>query len=86
MGSLDATLFNGGEPTINGVAGKELSNFGMGFTLGYGVNDNLNLTFSYKSTLNDDAADDMKIDVFMVTLVFGWHPLIEGSKRLQEQE
>ena len=58
----------------------------MGFTLGYGVNENLNLTFGYKSTLNDDAADDMKMDVFMVTLVFGWHPLIEGSKRLQGQE
>ncbi|KAB2892272.1 MAG: hypothetical protein F9K32_00785 [Desulfobulbaceae bacterium] len=55
----------------------------MGFTLGYGVNDNLNLTFSYKSTLNDDAPDDMKMDVFMVTLVFGWHPLLEGSKRLR---
>lgn len=85
-GSLDAALYNGGEPTIDDVTGKELSNVGMGFTLGYGVNENLNLTFSYKSTLNDDAPDDLRMDVFMITLVFGWHPLIEGSRRLQEQE
>jgi len=85
-GSLDAALFNGGEPTVNDVPGKELSNVGMGFTLGYGVNENLNLTFSYKSTLNDDAPDDLRMDVFMVTLVFGWHPIIEGSRRLQGQE
>jgi hypothetical protein len=58
----------------------------MGFTLGYGVNENLNLTFGYKSTLNDDAPDDLRMDVFMVTLVFGWHPLVEGSRRLQGQE
>ncbi len=85
-GSLDAALYNGGEPTVNDVPGKELSNVGMGFTLGYGVNENLNLTFSYKSTLNDDAPDDLRMDVFMVTLVFGWHPIIEGSRRLQGQE
>ena len=85
-GSLDAALYSGGEPTIDNVPGEKLSNFGMGFTLGYGVNENLNLTFSYKSTLGDDAPDDLRMDVFMVTLVFGWHPLIEGSRRLQSQE
>jgi hypothetical protein len=85
-GSLDAALYSGGEATIDGVSGEELSNFGMGFTLGYGVNENLNLTFSYKSTLDDDAPDDLRMDVFMVTLVFGWHPIVEGSRRLQGQE
>jgi len=85
-GSLDAALFNGGEATIDDVSGEKLSNYGMGFTLGYGVNENLNLTFSYKSTLGDNAPDDLRMDVFMVTLVFGWHPIIEGSRRLQSQE
>ena len=85
-GSLDAALYSGGEATINDVSGEELSNFGMGLTLGYAVNDNLNLTFSYKSTLDDDAPDDLRMDVFMVTLVFGWHPIIEGSRRLKGQE
>jgi len=26
------------------------------------------------------------MDMFMVTLVYGWHPLIEGSKRLQNEK
>ncbi len=83
-GSLDAAFYNGGAATINdGVPGEELSNFIMGVTLGYGINENLNLTFSYKSTLNDDAPDDMKMDVFMATLVFGWHPLMEGFRKLE---
>jgi hypothetical protein len=38
------------------------------------------------STLNDDAPDDLRMDKFMVTLVFGWHPLIEGSRRLQGEK
>jgi hypothetical protein len=82
-GSLDAAVYNGGAATINGVSGEELSNFGMGVTLGYVVNDNLNLTFSYKSTLNDNAPDDLRMDVFMATLVFGWHPLVEGFRKLE---
>jgi hypothetical protein len=84
-GSLDAAMYNGGEATVDGVSGEALSNFGMGFTLGYAVNDNLNLTFSYKSTLDDDAPDDLRMDMFMVTLVYGWHPIIEGSRRLQNE-
>ena len=85
-GSLDAAYYNGGEPTINDVPGKELNNFGAGFTLGYNVNENLNLTFSYKSTLNDNAPEDLRMDMFMVTLVYGWHPIIEGSRRLQNEK
>ena len=45
------------------------------------INDNLNLTLGYKSTINDDAPDDLRMDGFMATLVFGWHPLLEGSRR-----
>jgi hypothetical protein len=43
----------------------------------------LNLTFGYKSTLNDDDPDDLSMDMFMVTLVYGWHPIIEGARRLK---
>jgi len=25
------------------------------------------------------------MDVFMISLVSGWHPIIEGSKRLQSE-
>ena len=84
--SIDATWYKGGQATINGVAGKKLDNFGVGFTLGYQVNNNLNLTFGYKSTVNDPAPDDLRRDGFMVTLVLGWHPLLEGARRLEGEK
>ena len=85
-GAIDISWYNGGRATINGVAGEKLNNIGVGLTLGYQVNSNLNLTFGYKSTVNDSAPGDLKMDSFMVTLVYGWHPLIEGSKRLKSGE
>jgi hypothetical protein len=60
-----------------------MNNLGVGVTLGYQINDNVALTFGYKSTVNDKAPTDLKMDGFMVSLVFGWHPMIEGSKRLK---
>jgi hypothetical protein len=85
-GSLDVAWYSGGKATINGVAGEKLNNVGVGLTLGYQVNSNLNLTFGYKSTVNDSSPGDLKMDSFMITLVYGWHPLIEGSKRLKSGE
>jgi hypothetical protein len=84
-GSLDASWYSGGQATVNGVEGEELSNVGVGLTLGYAVNDNLNLTFGYKSTVNDSDPTDLRMDNFMITLVYGWHPLIEGSRRLKNE-
>jgi hypothetical protein len=85
-GSLDASWYSGGQATVNGVQGEKLNNVGVGLTLGYSINTNLNLTFGYKSTVNDNAPTDLQMDNFMVTLVFGWHPLIEGARRLKEGE
>ena len=85
-GALDLSWYTGGEATLNGVTGEKRDDLAVGITLGYQVNDNLNLTFGYKSTLNDDAPDDLSMDMFMVTLVYGWHPIIEGSKRLQNEK
>lgn len=85
-GSLDAAWYSGGQATIDGVQGEKLDNLGIGLTLGYVINDNLNLTVGYKSTINDDAPGDLSMDGFMATLVFGWHPLIEGSRRLKEEK
>jgi hypothetical protein len=82
-GSLDAAWYNGAKATIGGVKGEELDNYGFGITIGYQVNDSLGLTFSYKSTASDDEPDDLQMDVFMISLVSGWHPLIEGSRRLK---
>jgi hypothetical protein len=85
-GALDAAWYTGGKATIDGVSGEKLDNLGFGLTLGYQVNNNLNLTFGYKSTVNDDAPGDLQMDVFMVTLVYGWHPLIEGMQRLKNDK
>jgi long-subunit fatty acid transport protein len=85
-GSLDFVWYSGGQATIGGVQGDELNNVGVGFTLGYSINDNLNLTFGYKSTVNDDAPGDLSMDNFMITFVYGWHPLIEGSRRLKSEK
>ena len=84
-GSLDLAWYNGGKATVNGVAGEKLNNLGVGLTLGYQVNDNLSLTFGYKATVNDSAPGDLRMDGFMLTLVYGWHPLIEGAKRLKSE-
>jgi len=43
-GSLDAAWYYGGQASINGVSGEKLNNLGFGLTLGYYINDNLNLT------------------------------------------
>ena len=85
-GAIDLAYYSGGKSTINGVAGSKLNNFGGGLTLGYKINDNLNLTVGYKSTFNDNAPGDLRMDSFMVTLVFGWHPLIEGARRLKGEK
>jgi hypothetical protein len=85
-GSLDAAWYTGGQASINGVAGEKLNNLGIGLTLGYTINENLNLTVGYKSTINDSAPTDLRMDGFMISLVYGWHPLIEGSRRLKEEK
>jgi hypothetical protein len=85
-GSLDGAWYYGGKASINGVSGEKLDNLGFGLTFGYQINDNLNLTFGYKSTVNDDDPGDLRMDMFMVSLVFGWHPLLEGSRRLKGEK
>jgi hypothetical protein len=82
-GALDAAYYSGGQASINGVQGKTLNNFGAGLTLGYHINENLNLTFGYKSTINDNAPENLRMDSYMVSLTFGWHRLLEGSRRLK---
>jgi hypothetical protein len=82
-GSLDGAWYNGGQASIDGIEGTKLNNLGFGLTLGYQINDNLNLTFGYKSTINDDDPEDLRMDGFMISLVYGWHPLLEGARRLE---
>jgi hypothetical protein len=84
--AFDLIWYTGGQASIDGVAGEKLNNLGLGFTLGYTINDNLGLTVGYKSTVNDSAPSDLRMDQFMVSLVYGWHPLVEGMKRLKGEE
>jgi hypothetical protein len=85
-GSLDVISYSGGKATIDGVEGEALSNLGMGGTLGYQINENMQMYVSYNTTVNDKAADDLKMDGFRVTLIWGWHKLIEGMRRLHNSE
>jgi hypothetical protein len=85
-GSLDGSWYQGGKASVDGVEGEKLDNLAFGLTLGYQINDNLGLTFGYKSTVADSAPGDLQMDGFMVSLVSGWHQIIEGAKRLQGGE
>jgi len=85
-GSIDGAWYYGGKTSINGVAGEELNNLGVGLTLGYQINDNLSVTVGYMSTVNDSAPGDLQMDKFMVSLVYGWHPMVEGMRRLKGGE
>jgi hypothetical protein len=82
-GSLNVISYTGGKATIDGVEGTALNNLAVGGTLGYEVNQNMQFNISYTSTINDSAADALKMDGFRFTLLYGWHPLIEGMHRLK---
>jgi hypothetical protein len=84
-GSLDGVWYHGGKATIDGVEGETQEDLGLGFTLGYQLNDAMALTFGYKSTIDDSGPGDMRMNVFMVSLVTGWHPIVEGTRRLHSE-
>jgi hypothetical protein len=81
-GSLDVAWYSGGKATIDEVPGSKLNNAGLSFTAGYQINDNAQLTVGYGATLGDNKPEDLRLSQFRVTLIYGWHPLIEGVKRL----
>jgi hypothetical protein len=83
--SLDASAATGGVSSINGVDLPKTRTQTLGLTMGYQVNDNMNLSFTYKSTINDSEPTAMRMDMFMITLIAGWHPILEGANRLQNK-
>jgi len=83
--AFDTVWFAGGKATIDDVAGENRNNLGLGLTAGYKINDNLGLTFGYKSTINDSAPDALRMNQFMVSLVYGWNRLVEGMGRLKHE-
>jgi hypothetical protein len=82
-GSLDVISMSGGQATIGGNEGNSLSNIGVGGTLGFQVNNNMQIMFSYSSTVNDRDPEDLNMDSFRLTFTYGWHKLIEGMHRLK---
>jgi Putative MetA-pathway of phenol degradation len=85
-GSLDSTYLAGGKSTVGGVAGESLNNLGVGFTLGYQINDNISLTAGYMATVNDSNPGDLQMDGFRISFTYGWHKIVEGQKRLKSDE
>jgi len=85
-GSLDATYLAGGESSVDGAGGDPLNNLGIGFTLGYQINDNISLTAGYMATVNDSQPTDLRMDGFRISFTYGWHPIVEGQKRLKSGE
>ncbi len=83
-GSLDMNWMIGGKTSIDGDAGEKLDMLGVGFTLGYELNENIQLTVGYLTSVNDSEPTDLRMDSFKISLLFGWHPLIAGMKRLGE--
>lgn len=84
-GSLNVVSYSGGKATVDGVEGSALNNLGVGVTLGYVINDNMQLNVSYTSTVNDKEPEDLKMDGFRITLLYGWHALVEGMSRLKSE-
>jgi hypothetical protein len=82
-GSFDANWVKGAESTIAGVEGDEIDMVGLGFTLGYHINKNVQFTAGYMSSIDDSDPGDLSMDIFRLSLVFGWHPLVEGMRRLE---
>ncbi len=80
--SLDATWVTAGESSISGSAESQVDNIGLGYTLGYQINEHMQFTFGYMSTINDSDPGDVQMDGLRLSLVFGWHKLIEGMDRL----
>jgi hypothetical protein len=84
-GSLDGVWATGGQASIDGVQGEKLNNLGFGFTLGYQLNENIQLTTTYLATVNDEEPTDLRMDGFRLSFTYGWHKVIEGMKRLGQQ-
>lgn len=86
-GSLDATYSSAGDATITTTTMSQTTSGSdmtlVGFTLGYQINDSMQLTLGYKSTLNNDAgSSDLQMSTFMISFTTAWHRLLEGASRL----
>jgi hypothetical protein len=42
------------------------------------------LTASYMKLVSSGSPDSLKMDRFSISLIYGWHSLVEGARRLEE--
>jgi hypothetical protein len=84
--SLDILWYLGGAAAIDGVAGDKLANFGIGATAGYQITENLGLTASYMMLVSSGSPNSLQMDKFVFSLLYGWHSLVEGARRLEENK
>lgn len=82
-GSIDVISYLGGATTVDSTVGESLNNIGVGATVGYHLNDNMNITIAYSVTVNDTEPGDLNMDSFRIGLSYGWNSLIEGMRRLK---
>jgi len=81
--ALDYTLSTGGKATIGGMTGDKISNNALGFTIGYTLSDHIQFTLGYMATLGDSAPSEVQVDGLKISIVAGWHKLIEAINRLE---
>ncbi len=56
----------------------------IGPTFGFQITDSFVISASYSATVNDTGPKDFSGNEFRLALTYGWHPLMEGMKRLKE--
>ena len=83
-GSLDVVYTSAGDTKLNGIPSDGDSSTMVGFTIGYELNPGTQLTLGYQTALNDNDPGDVDMSVFTISLVAGWHSLLEGVRRLGE--
>jgi hypothetical protein len=88
-GSLNVIWYYGSEGTITTSdtvkTSGGLNNLGIGGTLGYQINDNIQLSLTYATLINDSQTDDLNMNTFRISMVIAWHKLIEGMHRLKSE-
>lgn len=84
-GSLDVVYTSAGDSKLGRIETDGDSSTMVGFTLGYELKQGMQLTLGYQTALNDNDPDDLDMSVFTISFTAGWHPLIEGFRRLGEQ-
>lgn len=87
--SADVLWVAGGKSTLDGPAsnflsGKDLDRLAIGPTLAFQLTDSFTLAASYSATINDTSSSKFSGNEFRLALTYGWHPLVEGMKRLKE--